>query len=190
LGDNWDTPESMSLLGRIGDARVLDKIRQGKNALHAFRTWPNAVVADDLMKVIRDDNTSDEDRILVLRAFIRVMSLPGTQPHDQIGIRIDDVQKVQRLAEVYELAKRVDEKRLIIERVGTIRTVDSLRFVLKYFDEAELQERVCWAILELAHQTDLKRSAREEFNAALDKVLAVTTNDDYRNRANRYKGQQ
>jgi hypothetical protein len=184
LGDNWDTPEAMSLLGRIGDARVLDKIRQGKNALHAFRTWTNAVVADDLMKIASDEQYSDEDRILVLRAYIRVISLPGTRQQDQIGIRINDVQKVNRLAEVYELAKRVDEKRLIIERVGTIRTVESLRFVLKYFDEAELQERVCWAILELAHQTNLKLTAKDEFNAALDKVLEVTTNEGYRTRAN------
>jgi len=197
LGDNWDTPEGMSLLGRIGDARILEKIRQGKNSVHAFRNWTNAVVANDLMTAVRNDQYSDEDRTLALRAFIRVMSLPGTQQRDQIGIRINDVQKVARLTEAYELAKRVDEKRLIIERVGTIRTVESLRFVLKYIDDAELQERACWAVLELAHQTDLRRSAREEFVAALDKVLSVLDNisdtnrrNDYRNRANGYKAAQ
>ena len=186
LGNNWDTPEAMSLLGRIGDAKILDKVRESKNAFHAFRTWPNAVVADDLMKIARDDKYSEEDRTLALRAFIRVISLPN----DQIGIRINDVQKVNRLIEVYELAKRVDEKRLIIERIGYIRTVESLRFVLKYMDDTELQERVCWAVLELAHHNDLRRSALQEFVVALDKVLEVTTNDGYRNRANGYKAQQ
>jgi hypothetical protein len=185
LGD-WDTPEGLSLLGRIGDANVLDKIRQSKNAFHAFRTWTNAVVADDLMKVVRDNKNSEEERTLALRAFIRVMSLPN----NQIGIRIDNAEKVKRLAEAYELAKRVDEKRLIIERVGQIRTVESLRFVMKYVDEAELQERACESILDLAHQVELKRTALDEFNAALDKVLAVTKRDDFRERVNRYKSQQ
>jgi len=193
LGDNWDTPEGMSLLGRVGDARTLDKIRQGKNSVHAFRTWTNAVVADDLMKAVRDESLSEEDRRLALRAFVRVISLRN----DEIGIRINDVQKVNRLAEAYELANRDDEKRLIIERVGQIRTVESLRFVLKYMDEPSLQERVCWSVLEVAHQTDLRRSARDEVNAALDKVLSVLDNisdqgrrNDYRNRANGYKAAQ
>ena len=190
LGDSWDTPEGMSLLGRIGDGNTLEKIRQGKNSIHAFRNWTNAVVANDLMAAVQDDKYSEEDRIAALRAFIRVMSLPGTRQQDQIGIRINEVQKVARLTEAYALAKRVDEKRLIIERVGQIRTVESLRFVLKFIDDAELQERACWAVLELAHQTELRKSALEEFTAALDKVLAVTTNNDYRNRANGYKSAQ
>jgi hypothetical protein len=183
---NWDTPEGLSLLGRVGDAGGLDRIRQSQNAIHAFRTWPNAVVADDLLAIARDSNRSQDDRIATLRAFIRVISLPN----DQIGIRINDVQKVNRLAEAYELATRVDEKRFIIERVGQIRVVESLRFILKYIDDPELRERACQSILDLAHQTGLRRSARAEFDAALDKVLEVTTNDNFRNRATQYKAAQ
>ena len=185
LGE-WDTPEGLSLLGRIGDANALEKIRQSKNAVHAFRTWTNAVVADDLLKVVRDNKYSDEERTLALRAFVRVMSLPN----NQIGIQINNAEKVNRLAEAYGLAKAVDEKRLIIERVGQIRTIESLRFVLKYVDDAELQERACESVLDLAHQVELKRTALDEFNAALDKVLAVTKRDDFRERVNRYKSQR
>jgi len=183
---NWDTPEGLSLLGRVGDAGGLDRIRQSQNAIHAFRTWPNAVVADDLLAIARDSNRSQDDRIATLRAFIRVISLPN----DQIGIRINDVQKFNRLAEAYKLATRVDEKRFIIERVGQIRVVESLRFILKYIDDPELRERACQSILDLAHQTGLRRSARAEFDAALDKVLEVTTNDNFRNRATQYKAAQ
>ena len=187
---NWDTPEGLSLLGRVGDAGTLDRIRQAQNAIHAFRNWPNAVVANDLLAIARDTNRSADDRIATLRAFIRVISLPGNQPNSQVGIRIPDAEKVNRLAEAYELATRVDEKRLIIERVGQIRTVESLRFALKHIDNAELQDRVCASILDLAHQTGLRRSARAEFDAALDKVLQVTTNNDFRNRATQYKAAQ
>ena len=180
---NWDTPEGLSLLGRVGDAGMLDRIRQSRNAIQAFRNWTNAVVADDLFAIARDSNRPQDDRIAALRAFIRVISLPN----DQIGIRINDVQKVARLAEAYELATRVEEKRFVIERLGQIRVVESLRFIVKYIDDPELRDRVCWSILDLAHQTGLRRSARDEFNTALDKVLEVTTNNDQRNRANQYK---
>ena len=194
LGDKWDTPEGMSLLGRIGDVNTLARIRQGKNSVHAFRTWPNAVVADDLIKAVGDERLTDDERRLALRAFIRVMSLPGTQQRDEIGIRINDVQKVARLIEAYELAKAVDDKRYAIERIGQVRTLESLRFVLKYVDDAELRERACWSVLDLAHDTNFRNSARAEFTAALDKVLSVLDSipdegrrTDFRNRANGYK---
>ena len=189
LGE-WDTPEGMSLLGRVGDAGMLDRIRQAGNAVHAFRNWPNAVVADDLLAISRDSNRSDEDRIASLRAFARVMSLPGNQPNSQIGIRITDVEKVNRLAGAYELATRVDDKRLIIERVGQIRVVEALRFVMRFIDDPELRDRVCASVLDLAHHTDLRNSARPEFNAALDRVLEVTTNNNFRNRATQLRAAQ
>jgi hypothetical protein len=190
LGNRWDTPEGMSLLGRIGDARILDRIRQGNNAVHAFRNWTNAVVADDLIAIARDTNRSAEDRIAALRAFIRVISLPGNQPNNQIGIQITDVEKVNRLAEAFELATRVEDKRFVIERAGQVRVVESLRFILQHIDEPELRDRVCASILDLAHHADLRRSARPEFNAALDRVLEVTTNNDFRNRATQLRAAQ
>ena len=193
LGDHWDTPEGMSLLGRIGDADTLARIRQGKNAVHAFRTWTNAVVADDLIKAVNDEELTDEERRLALRAFIRVMSLPN----NQIGIRINDVQKVNRLIVAYELAEGSNEKRYALERIGQIRTLESLRFVLKYIDDPELRERACASVLDLAHDTNFRNSSRAEFNAALDKVLSVldgipneNQRNNFRNRANGYKAGQ
>jgi len=193
LGDNWNTPDCLTMLGRIGDNNSLERIRQSDHAVYAFRTWTNASVADDLLAFVKNDSNSQEGRISALRAFIRVMSLPN----DQIGIRINDVQKVNRLIEVYELATRVDEKRYIIERVGQIRTLESLRFVLQYIDDAELRDRACESVLNLAHDTGFRNSSRAEFNAALDKVIAASEQisdqnrrNNLRNRANGYKAGQ
>jgi hypothetical protein len=183
LGDDWDTPDGLSLLGRVGDAGMLDRIRQRDHAIHAFRNWTNAVVADDLIAFVRNTDNPETDRIAALRAFVRVISLPGTRPQDQVGIQITYAEKVARLAEVSEWASRVEDKRFILERAGQIRTVESLRFLLQHIDDDELRERVCQSILDLAHHADLRRSALEEFRAALDKVLEVTTNNDFRNRA-------
>ena len=193
LGNNWDTPDGLGLLGRIGDGNSLNQIRQSRNAIYAFRNWTNAVVADDLMAFVKDTNNANDDRIAALRAFVRVISLPN----NQIGIRINDVQKVNRLIEAYELATRADEKRLIIERVGQIRTLESLRFVLRFIDDSELRDRACESVLNLAHDTNFRNSARAEFNEALDKVIAASESitdqnrrNDLRNRANGYKAGQ
>ena len=193
LGNDWESPDGLSLLGRIGDTSTIDKIKASKNAVRAFSNWPNARVANDLLAIACDSQKSDEDRRSALRAYVRVMSLP----QDQLGIRIDDLARVNQLAEAYTLAKQVDDKRLFIQRVGQIRTVESLRFVLKYYDVAELHESVCGAILDLAHHVEFKRTAMAEFDAALDKVIAALdkisdTNrrNEFRDRANRYKTQR
>jgi len=193
LGNNWNTPDGLTMLGRIGDNNSLERIRQSSNAVYAFRTWTNAVVADDLIAFVKDTGNSNDDRIAALRAFVRVMSLPN----NQIGIRINDVQKANRLIEVYELATRAEEKRLIIERVGQIRTLESLRFVLLFIDDAELRDRACESVLNLAHDTGFRNRSRAEVNAALDRVIAASDHitdenrrNNLRNRANGYKAGQ
>jgi HEAT repeat protein len=178
--------EMLSLLGRIGDEKTLGDIKKNPNALNALSNWPNGQVADDLLAVAGDQNRSEADRITALRAFARVASLPA----DQIKIQIQPKQQVELLKKGYDLALRDDERRLIIERVGKIRTVESLKFVIQYFDTEPLQEQVNGAILDLAHHVDLKRSAKDDFNAALDKVLSTTKNQGFLDRAKRYKDQQ
>lgn len=184
----------MSLLGRIGDEKTLPELRkivlENKSApekflaaFNALRNWPDARVADDLYKIVENKDFDAGIRVNALRSFVRVLSLPN----DRIKIRINDQQKVERLVKTFDFATRADEKRLIIERVGQIRTVDSLKFVLKFFDDAELQDRVIRSVLDLTHHTDLRRSDRALFTNALDKVLATTKDQGLLNRAQQYK---
>ncbi|MDR3181894.1 MAG: HEAT repeat domain-containing protein [Planctomycetaceae bacterium] len=182
-GANSDA--ALSLLGRISDPKTLDGIKKLPNALFALANWNNAQVADDLFKIAEDQKKPEGDRITALRAFVRVISLPN----DQLGIKITSQEQAARLEKAFGLAKRDEDKLLIIQRAGQIRTVESLRFVLKSFDDAKLQETVCGAVLDLAHHLELKRSAKDEFVSALDKVLSVTKRNDFKERANRYKSQ-
>ncbi|MDR2441437.1 MAG: hypothetical protein LBE12_18915, partial [Planctomycetaceae bacterium] len=91
------------------------------------------------------------------------------------------------LVKGFDNAIRIDEKRLIIQRAGQVRHADSLKFILQYFDNAELQDAVIRSVLDLAHHTNLRRSDKETFTTALDKVLAVTKDQELLDRAKRYK---
>jgi hypothetical protein len=58
---------------------------------------------------------------------------------------------------------------------------------MKYIDIPELREDACQSVLQLAHDTGFRNANRDEIVAALDKVLAVTNDQNKRNRANGYK---
>lgn len=189
-----------SLLGRIGDEASLKEIRArvfkqpleagmtvspeyAATALRAMFNWPDGRVADDLLKVAKSDDFNANEKLAALRAFIRVISLPN----DKIRIKINDKEKVEKLAEAMKLATRVDEKRYVIERVGQVRTVESLTFIMQYFDDAELQDRVCRSVVDLAHHNELRRRDLDAFRAALDKVIEATTDNGLRDRARNYR---
>ncbi|MDR0337313.1 MAG: hypothetical protein LBI18_09505 [Planctomycetaceae bacterium] len=192
--------EMFSLLGRIGDEKSIKEITDrvfkrpldagmsatpelSAAALRAMCNWPDGRVANDLLLVAESNDFSNTDRIAALRGFARVVSLPN----DRIKIKINDKEKTALLVKGFDEAIRIDEKRLIIQRVGQVRHVDSLKFVLQYFDDAELRDTVIRSILDLAHHADLRRSDKETFGAALDKVLATTKDQGLLERAKRYK---
>ncbi|MDR2115474.1 MAG: hypothetical protein LBP87_03740 [Planctomycetaceae bacterium] len=192
--------DMFSLLGRIGDEKSIKEITDrvfrrpldaGMSAapeltaaaLRAMCNWPDGRVANDLLLVTERKDFSDADRIAALRGFARVVSLPN----DRIKIKINDKEKIALLAKGFDNAIRIDEKRLVIQRAGQVRHVDSLKFILQYFDNAELQDTVIRSILDLAHHTDLRRSDKEAFSTALDKVIAVTKDQGLIDRAKRYK---
>lgn len=189
-----------SLIGRIGDEKSLEEIRArvfnkplpagmtvskplSAAALRAMCNWPDGKVIEDLLTVAKDKNFSDSERISALRGFIRVSSLPW----DRIKIYLEDKNKVEYMKQGMELATRLEEKKLVLQRSGHIRCPESLAFIMKYIDDKELQEQACQSIIELAHHTWLRDLAKEEFKAALDKVSAVSKDQGLLDRAKRYK---
>jgi HEAT repeat protein len=192
--------EMFSLLGRIGDEKSIKEITDrvfkrpldagmsatpelSAAALRAMCNWPDGRVANDLFLVAENKNFSDTDRIAALRGFVRVVSLPN----NQIRIKISDKEKTALLVKGFDYAIRIDEKRLIIQRIGQVRHVDSLKFLLQYFDDAELQDTVIRSILDLAHHTALRRSDKETFSMALDKVISTAKDQELLDRAKLYK---
>jgi hypothetical protein len=176
----------LSTLARIGGAAALGKVEQaiasGDPAMHAagiraLSNWPDASVASQLVDLVTHDE-HDDHRLTALRALIRVAPLADGRT---------DEQKLTLLKSATEMCDRDEERKLALERASAIRTVESLQFVLPYVKQPQYAEQACLTIVELAHHRKLRDDAKEVFHAALDKVIATSSDPVVVDRANRYK---
>lgn len=174
-------------LARIGGPAVLE-IVDGLIASHdaadrklgvvALSRWPDATVKDRLLHLVAQDPT-EEEREMLLGGLIRIAPLPNNS--------LDPAGKLALVEQTMALCRRDQDRGKLLERASAIRTVETLRYVLPYVDHPALAESACQSIVELAHQRKLRDGNKDEFMAALDKVLATTKNDEVADRAERYK---
>ncbi len=75
----------------------------------------------------------------------------------------------------------------MIKRARAIRTVQTLRFLVPYLDQAPFAQEACESVVELAHHRELREPNKAEFDKALDKVIQTSKDAIVVERANRYK---
>ena len=189
--NNANGPQVFLLLGRVGGPAALEQIEKGLAtnnpqmvalSVRALSAWPNAVVWQKLLDAAKNEAYPVPVRIQALRAFIRVVSLPD----DQDGIDMSDADKLANLKTAFELATRDEERNLVLERVGSVRTLDSVRFALEKVDDPKLSNKALNAILDLAHQDYLRKQDKDLFRKALDVVIEKGDNGQ-KDRAQGYK---
>jgi HEAT repeat protein len=164
--------ELLPLVGRLGGAEsrvAIVAAFQSQDpalrdaAVRALCNWPDASVADDLLKIVQSGD-QEPHRTAALRGFIRVVSTPGTP----------DAQRLAQLQRAMPLASRDEERNLVLSRASAVRTVDTLRFLLPYLDQSALAEQACKSVAELGRHKELREPHRSEFGPALKKVLATS----------------
>jgi len=174
-------------LARIGGPAVLEIVdgliaspdaADRKLGLVALSRWPDATVKDRLLHLVAQAPT-EEEREMLLGGLIRVAPLPNNS--------LDPAGKLALVEQTMALCRRDQDRGRLLERASAIRTVETLRYVLPYVDQPALAESACQSIVELAHQRTLRDGNKDEFMAALDKVLATTKNEEVADRAERYK---
>ena len=162
----------LPLLGRLGGAeskRAIVAALQSEDpglydaAVRALSNWPDASIAEDLLKIAQSDS-QEPHRLLAFRAFIRVVSTPGTP----------DAQRLAQLRRAMRLASRDEERNLILSRAAAVRTIDTLRFLVPYLDDPALAGQACRSVAELGRHKELREPNRGEFMPALKKVLATS----------------
>lgn len=178
-------------LGRMGGEAALAKVEAAfaqdatkRAAIRAYCNWPNATVADLLWEMSQNSELSGDDQIAALRAFIRVGSLPD----EEIGIQTNSAAKLANMKKAFDAAKRLDEKRLAIERASAIRDVETLRWAVTFLENEELAASGYRTIVELGHHDFLRKGNPSEFKAALQSVIDHCKDGGLVNRAKEYIG--
>ena len=121
-----------------------------------------------------------------LRAFIRVISLPD----DKIGIEISKDAKLEKLQKAFDIATRIEEKKLILSRLEANRTLNSLNFAVKCASNPDLAEDAYEAIAEHAHDGWLRQQHVAEFASAMELVVNNSKNKELVERVKRYQTQK
>jgi len=179
----------MSTLGRVGGPDVLEIVKAAIEntdpemhtlGIRALCNWPNPSVAPFLVALAEKDSHPDHQRS-ALRALIRVAPL---------GDKLTDAERLELLDTAMKMSTRDAERHLVLDRVRTVRCIESLRYIVPYLDQPEHAERACLSIVELAHYRDLREPNNDEFNAILDRVMEISKDEVVIDRAKRYKADQ
>ena len=154
-------------LGRLGGVESLAAVRAAMHSdnqtlrdvgYRALANWPDASVADELLDVAQNGRLPAY-RIWALRAYARVVSLPNDRPPQKT---------FEMLSGAMQLANRLKDKQLIVARLGSVRTPQSLALLVSYLDNPKLRGAAVAAVFTLAK--GLSRSHPQRAKAALEKI--------------------
>jgi HEAT repeat protein len=173
-------------LGRVGGSGALAAAEAAYRdanpelsaaGLAALCNWPDGSLAPRLLELARTE-PSDQRRTQVRRALIRIAPLDDAR---------SDARRLDLLKTLYVMAADDAERKLVLDRAKAVRTVETLRFVAPLMDDPKLGQQACLTVVELAHHSGLREAHRDEFHAALDRVIATSQDATVVDRAQRYK---
>ncbi|GMU92775.1 MAG: hypothetical protein AMXMBFR4_18330 [Candidatus Hydrogenedentota bacterium] len=136
----------VSVLGRIGDPSALPALRRvaqnARNekvqdaAVRALCDWPTAETLDDLQKIAANSPT-DSHRSLAFRGLIRQLRLPSDRPA-QTTLKLYE--------EALNMAKSVDDKRLVLSGLGEVKDEGALKLVEPLLNNEDLKAEAAQAM--------------------------------------------
>jgi HEAT repeat protein len=176
----------LPLLGRLGGARALAILRESVGsdspelataAREGLYKWPDPTASAELLKLAEDAKEPAQRRLAIL-ALVRVNGVVTDYPA---------AERLATLKKAMSLAPAEAERRLVLEGIGFVRHIDSLRYAVPYLDDKDLVQSACKAVIELAHSRMLREPNKEEFNKALDRAIALCTDKGLVERAKGYR---
>jgi HEAT repeat protein len=182
-------PQLLPLLGRLGGADALAVIRGAisseETALHEAAitgvcNWPDGGANDALLELAEKGRT-DAEKQRAVQALIRVNAVLTDRTPDERLAALGVLQKAMKLA------TRDEERRALLDGVGFVRHIDTLRYVVPYLDDKALAQSACRGVVELAHSKTLREPNKEEFGEALDRVIALCQDKALVERAKQYR---
>ena len=168
----------LTVLARLGGEKALATMRshlaqQGelkKAAVRALAEWPSPEPLADLIQVAQGEK-DEAMQILALRGYVRLAGLSD--------IPADD--KLKAFSQAMSLAKRPDEKKLVLAAMGGVKDVKALQAVEPCLDQADIQKEAYAAYERIA--SSLARNKRKEAKAALLRIAENAPDAGLRKRA-------
>jgi type 1 glutamine amidotransferase/HEAT repeat protein len=170
----------LEAMGRTGSSKALVVLRGAlkdessdlrKAAIRGLSDWPGIEPADDLLAIARDSENMDE-HVLAVRGYVKLVTLRGERSAKE---------SVKGLSEAMDIAKRVDEKKIILAALPDVACVEALKMALGYVEDSDLKQEAEIATVKVAGYVAGINPALAR--AVSEKVIEVTTNETVRKNA-------
>ncbi|MBN2309513.1 MAG: HEAT repeat domain-containing protein [Candidatus Hydrogenedentes bacterium] len=154
---------------RIGGAKGLEAVvaaiedpEKGvsEEALRIVSNWPTLDAAPHLSALAQSDDL--QRQVLGLRGYVRLARQEGNAE-----------KKIQMLAKAMELARRPDERKLVIAAWGTVPTTQSLDALKPLLGDPAVRDETALAIVAVAQELAKNDAGKQPAKAALQAVLAA-----------------
>jgi HEAT repeat protein len=161
------------ILGKIGGEKALAEVRASAKdtevdiqdaAVRAMADWPDAAVAPDLLEIART-GPRPAHQVLALRGYVRLANVPAGRPV---------AEKLKMYQEAMAVARRPDEKKLVLGALGDLKSPEALQRVLPLVADENLKEEASAAAVKIAKA--LNGNPKAAIRDAMEKVLAASKN--------------
>jgi HEAT repeat protein len=140
-------------------------------AVRTLAAWPDSSAMDDLLAIAKT-STSQAHQVLALRGYVRLVGIADMTPD----------QKVALVQAAMPLAKRVEDKRLVLSGLAAVKDPAALKAVDGYLDDPALQEAAAASAVEIAR--GLGGTAGPGVVDLMKRVIQLTQNKDTIDKAN------
>jgi len=158
-------------LGLLSVQAALQETDTRDTAIRVLSDWPNDKPAADLRKVAQTSSDLRQS-ILATRGYISLIGKNTKRPTKQT---------LQMYADAMQLAKRIDEKRLVLAGIANLKSVDALNMVAKFLDEPSLQQEAASAAVKIAEA--FKGKNKTDVKPVMEKVLQIARSKSVKDKA-------
>ena len=160
----------LKILGRLGGPRALAAVRAAAKSsdakvkdagVRALAGWADDSVAADLLKIAGGDNQVHQ--ILALRGYVRLAGAPSKTR--------TTAQTIKMFRNAAKLAKRADEKRLILGGLRNVRSIGALNIAVEFLSDKSLAREAGSAAVNIARNISEDRSLAGAISDAMKKVV-------------------
>ena len=130
------------------------------DAVRVLSEWPDLAAAPHLLTIAKTSGKMNQ-QVLALRGYVRLA-----------GVEKNGAKKMTMLTESMGLAKRPDEKKLVLGQLANVRTLESMKLIAPCLDDPKLANEAGTAAVRVGR--DAAKKDRDLVIEAMTKVVATT----------------